>query len=205
MARRTSTTSPAEAQSPAPQETAPVATPVVLQGRLCRDPELRTTKTGIPVTTMRLAVNGPDGDTTFHDVIVFRRQAEVICQYLKKGRLVEVSSNDAPHERTWIGRDGEERSTSELVAYRVEFLSSRTGVRAAGREREGRRVTALSATSTRLATASDEDGPSGKRDRLLEAKQHIQRMIATIPSHRGREGRRRGRRRSCRPVAATPR
>lgn len=117
------TTSPAEAQPAAPEETVPAATPVVLQGRLCRDPELRATKTGIPVTTIRLAINTPDAETSFHDVVVFRKQAELVCRYLKKGRLVEVHSNSAPRERTWVGRNGEERSTSEIVAYRVDFLS----------------------------------------------------------------------------------
>jgi len=126
MARRkstTTTTAPAEAQPAAPEETAPAATPVVLQGRLCRDPELGHTKTGIPITTMRLAINVPDADTEFHDVVCFRRTAENVCAYLRKGRLVEVRSNSAPRERTWVGRDGQERSTTEIVAYRVDFLS----------------------------------------------------------------------------------
>ena len=123
----TKATAPAEAtvETPAAEAPAPADTPVVLTGRLCADPKLGQTKTGIPVTTLRLAVNVPDRDTTFHDVIVFRRTAEVVCRYLKKGRLVEVRSNSAPHERTWVGRDGQERSTSEVVAYRVDFLSSR--------------------------------------------------------------------------------
>ena len=114
---------PAEAETPATEPLAQAESPTVLTGRLCFDPQLRQTKTGIPVTTLRLAVNKPDADPDFHDVIVFRKQAEVVCRYLKKGRLVEIRSNTAPHERTWIGRDGQERRTSEVVAYRVDFLS----------------------------------------------------------------------------------
>ena len=65
---------------------------VLLMGRLTRDPELRYTPQGIPVTDIGLAVNreytvGDERrkDTTFVDVTVWRRQAEVLCQYLTKG------------------------------------------------------------------------------------------------------------------------
>ncbi len=65
---------------------------VLLMGRLTRDPELRYTPQGTPVADIGLAVNREytAGDerrkeTTFVDVTAWRRQAEVICQYLTKG------------------------------------------------------------------------------------------------------------------------
>ncbi len=126
MPRRTSTPTPApqaEAQAPVTETPAPAESPTVLTGRLCADPQLRHTATsGKPVTSLRLAVN--DGsEPTFHSVVVWGRQAEVVCQYLKKGRLVEVTGRS--QERTFQAEDGSERRSVELVAYRVQFLASR--------------------------------------------------------------------------------
>ena len=108
MARRKSTTTAA----PAPEvvEEAPVeqqaeqAEQVTLIGRLCADPVLRHTKSGKAVTTIRLAVNAPDDETTFHSVVVWNRTAEVVCEYLRKGRLVEITGR--PQTRTWTDSDG---------------------------------------------------------------------------------------------------
>lgn len=88
--------------------------------RLTRDPELRHTKNGRAVATLRVAVNdGPE--PTFHDVVVWGRTAEVVCQYMRKGRLVHVEGRIQP--RTWTDKDGNERRTVEVVANRVQFLS----------------------------------------------------------------------------------
>jgi single-strand DNA-binding protein len=130
MSTRKSTTTPAhtrktKAPAEVPAETAAPEAKVedtVLTGRLCADPQLRHTATsGKPVTTIRLAVNdGPEA--TFHSVVVWGRQAEVVCRYLKKGRLVEVTGR--PQERTYQAEDGEHRVT-EIVAYQVQFLPGR--------------------------------------------------------------------------------
>ncbi len=126
MPRRTSTPTPApqaEAQAPVTETPAPAESPTVLTGRLCADPQLRHTATsGKAVTSLRLAVNdGPE--PTFHSVVVWGRQAEVVCQFLKKGRLVEVTGRS--QERTFQAQDGSERRSVEVVAYRVQFLASR--------------------------------------------------------------------------------
>jgi single-strand DNA-binding protein len=87
--------------------------------RLTRDPELRHTKSGRAVSTLRVAVNdGPE--PTFHDVVVWGRTAEVVCQYMRKGRLVHVEGRIQP--RSWTAKDGSERRTVEVVANRVQFL-----------------------------------------------------------------------------------
>ena len=77
MAHRKSTTTAAEtekATTPAQQDQ------VTLVGRLCADPVLRHTKSGKPVTTIRVAVNPPEGEATFHSVVVWNRSAEVVCE-----------------------------------------------------------------------------------------------------------------------------
>ena len=109
-------------EAPSPPEPAE-ATSVTLIGRLCADPVLRRTKSDKAVSTIRLAVNPPEGDATFHSVVVWERTAEAVCKYLRKGRAVEVIGR--LEERSYQAQDGEERSVEEIVAWRVRFLSAR--------------------------------------------------------------------------------
>lgn len=102
---------------------------VILVGRLTRDPELRTTTTGKSVARFTVAVDrrvkGQDGQPTadFIPVVAWNRQAEVICQYLGKGRRIalegriQVSSYDA--------QDGSKRYTTEVVLDSFDFIDSR--------------------------------------------------------------------------------
>ena len=125
MARRKSTTTaPApEATPAAPEQTQPTVDSeiTVLRGRLTRDPgELRRTPNGTPVTTIRIAVNHPDESVTFHNVVCWRKTAETVCQYMRKGRLIEATGR--LRSRTWTGNDGQERTEDELSAYRVQFV-----------------------------------------------------------------------------------
>jgi single-strand DNA-binding protein len=123
MARTKSAAPTAPEGTPAPQA-APEPTddkPVTLTGRLTADPILRRTKTGIAVTNLRVAVNHDDGTATFHSVVAWKRTAEVVAQFMKKGRLVEVTGHE--RTRTWTGEDGAQRTGVEINAYRVQFLS----------------------------------------------------------------------------------
>jgi len=119
MARSKSTTTTAEAQkatTPAQQDQ------VTLVGRLCADPVLRHTSGNKSVTTIRVAVNPPEGEATFHSVVVWNRSAEVVCEYLRKGRRVEVVGR--PQERSYKAADGTDREVAEVVAFQVNFLSA---------------------------------------------------------------------------------
>jgi single-strand DNA-binding protein len=126
MARRKSTTT-----APAPEATQPEPADApeqqdqdvtTLTGRLTRDPQLRHTANARAVSTIRVAVNHPDSDATFHDVVVWGPTAEAVCRYLKKGRLVEVTGR--AQQRSWTDRDGNERTADEISAFRVEFVRS---------------------------------------------------------------------------------
>jgi single-strand DNA-binding protein len=136
MARKKSTASAptpkSNAPAPAAGSEAPAESPTVLRGRLCADPELRhTASSGKPVTSIRVAVNdGPE--PTFHSVVVWGRQAEVVCEYLRKGRLIEVTGRS--QERSWRAQDGSERRVAEVVAYRVQFLSAKSSAPVAAEE-----------------------------------------------------------------------
>ena len=103
---------------------------VVLIGNLTRDPELRYTPSGIPVCTLRLAVNrnftNQQGEieTDFFNVVVWRNQAEKCAEYLSKGRQVAITGR--LQSRSWEGNDGQRRFAIEVVADRVVFLGSRS-------------------------------------------------------------------------------
>ncbi|MDQ1582451.1 MAG: single-strand DNA-binding protein [Microbacteriaceae bacterium] len=134
MARRKSTTASApkaKAPEPKPAETKPAENDTTLVGRLVADPVLRHTRSGLPVSTIRIAVN--DGEEpTFHNVVCWRRTAEVVCQYKKKGHRVEVVGRTQDH--TWQAQDGTERHGQEVIAYRVQFLPGRSEAPVAEKE-----------------------------------------------------------------------
>lgn len=100
---------------------------VTLAGRLTRDPELRYTGSGTAVLTLRLAcgrkfrtkAGDNKEDTLFIDVVAWDRTAENCAQYLSKGRPVYVTGR--LQSRTWE-RDGQKRTTIEVVADRVQFM-----------------------------------------------------------------------------------
>jgi single-strand DNA-binding protein len=105
---------------------------VILIGNLTKDPELRYTPQGTPVSSFRLAINyrykqGDDlkQETTFIDIVVFGKQAESCSQYLNKGSSVLVEGR--LQERRWES-DGQQRSKFEIVAQSVKFLSSKKDV-----------------------------------------------------------------------------
>ncbi len=108
-----------------------------LIGRLTRDPEMRYTPSGQPVTSFSVATNryasGPDGDrreyTDYHNIVCWnigkRNLAELVAQYLKKGSMVYVEGRI--QTRSWEGQDGQKRKATEIVANDVQFLDTRTG------------------------------------------------------------------------------
>ncbi len=98
---------------------------VVLIGRLTKDPELRFTPDGTPVTTLRLAVSRPSSKegqpaADFFNVVVWRKLAELCSEYLGKGRLVAVEGR--LRRREWKTAEGQPRSDVEVVATNVQFL-----------------------------------------------------------------------------------
>jgi single-strand DNA-binding protein len=125
MPRRKTTLAPAPDASATTLDTTsrgPALNRATLIGRLTRDPQLRHTQSGRAVSTVRLAVNDSP-EPTFHDVVVWGRTAEVVCEHMRKGRLIHVEGRIQP--RSWTGKDGGERRSVEVIANRVQFLSGR--------------------------------------------------------------------------------
>ena len=102
---------------------------VLLIGNLTKDPELRYTPNGTAVTNLRLAVNRKfkdrngelKEDTCFLTVTAWDKQAEICNQYLQKGRAVFVEG--ILQSRSWETTDKQKRSTIDVRAERIQFLS----------------------------------------------------------------------------------
>lgn len=97
-------------------------------GNLTRDPELRTTTSGVNVCSFTVAVNrrnSRDGEpqADYFEVTAWRERGEICAKYLAKGRKVCVIG--AVSVTTYTGNDGTTRAKMRVTADEVEFLSSR--------------------------------------------------------------------------------
>ena len=99
---------------------------VVLIGNLTRDPELRYTPDGTPVTSFTVAVNRPfvnrqgEREADFVPIVVWRKRAETCSEYLMKGSQVAVEGR--LQVRNYEDKDGIRKWVTEVVARRVDFL-----------------------------------------------------------------------------------
>lgn len=110
---------------------------VILAGNLTRDPELRYTPNGTAVASFSIAVNRRfktenenREETSFFDIVFFGKRAEVIGEYLKKGRPVLVEGR--LQQRRWETDEGQKRSKIEVVGESFEFLGSGRGQEGSG-------------------------------------------------------------------------
>lgn len=116
---------------------------VLLIGNLTRDPELRSTQSGSQVAKLGLAVNRQRKDqqgntqeeTCFVDCTAFGRTAEVMAQYLSKGRPVFIEGRLS--YSTWQGQDGQKRSKLEVIVENFQFLGQGQGAGGGGGRQGG--------------------------------------------------------------------
>jgi len=100
---------------------------VFILGRLTADPDLRTTPTGQPVTTLGIATNrtwtAKDGqkndEPEFHSVVLFGKQAEVASSYLRKGSLAFFEGR--LRTRTWTDKSGTQRKATEIICENMQL------------------------------------------------------------------------------------
>ncbi len=103
---------------------------VMLIGRLTTKPELRYTGANLPYTRFSLAVNRTfnnaqgERETDFINIVVWRKQAENVCNFLNKGSLVSVEGR--LQTGSYDDKDGNKRYTMEVVADSVQFLESKS-------------------------------------------------------------------------------
>lgn len=99
---------------------------VVLVGRLTKDPEFRATQSGVDVANFNLAVNRNftnaqgEREADFINVVVFRKQAENVNNYLSKGSLAGVDGRI--QSRSYENNEGKRIFVTEVVADSVQFL-----------------------------------------------------------------------------------
>jgi single-strand DNA-binding protein len=105
---------------------------LIIVGRVGRDPEMRYTKSGVPVTSFSVAVdkrwNNQDGDqqekTTWFRVTCWRKLAETAAQYLQKGKLILVEGEIDSSAYT-DKQSGNARSSLEMTASNFRFLGGK--------------------------------------------------------------------------------
>ena len=99
---------------------------VAIIGNLTKDPDTRTTSSGIVCTTFTVAVNRPknangDREADYINVVTWRQLADICAKYLAKGRKVGVTGHI--QTRTYDAKDGTKRYVTEVIAENVEFLT----------------------------------------------------------------------------------
>ncbi len=104
---------------------------VILVGHLGRDPEMRYTSSGTPVTNFSVATNerwnNQNGErqerTEWHKIVTWSKLAEISNQYLTKGQLVFIEGRIQTRE--WDDRDGNKRRTTEIIASDMRMMTPR--------------------------------------------------------------------------------
>ena len=108
----------------------------VLMGRLVADPELRTTTTGISVTSFTVAVDrgyvrqGEERQTDFINVVAWRQTADFVTRYFRKGSMIAVQGSI--QTRSYEDKMGNKRTAVEVVADNVSFCGSKAESGTAG-------------------------------------------------------------------------
>ncbi len=112
---------------------------VILVGNLGKDPETRSLPSGEAVANVTVATSeswkdkttGEQKDKTeWHNVVFFRRLAEIAGQYLKKGSQVYIEGK--LRTRKWQDKEGKDRYTTEIVADEMQMLGGKPGGASAG-------------------------------------------------------------------------
>lgn len=103
----------------------------ILIGRLGKDPDVRYTPDGTMVTTFRLATDEQWKDkngekvqrTEWHQIVTYRKLAEICGNYLVKGKLVFIEGRI--QTRSWEDKEGVKRYTTEIIANDMKMLDSK--------------------------------------------------------------------------------
>jgi single-strand DNA-binding protein len=145
---------------------------VILVGNLGADPETRYMTNGDAVANIRLATTESWNDKTsgekrelteWHRVVFYRRLAEIVGQYLKKGSQIYVEGRI--RTRKWQDKEGQDRYTTEIEASEMKMLGSRQGASSSGGEVDyegGAPSSAPAPNGARAAPANKKPSPDFK-------------------------------------------
>ena len=129
----------------------------ILKGRLCREPELTTTSSGMSVCRIRLAVPRRDNQsgTDFVTCTAFRNQAEFLNKYFSKGQEILVQGNLRINQ--WEGDDGVKREGCEVLINNIDFCGAKQENKPS-EQSKGEQVSQLD-TWAELSDLTDKDLP----------------------------------------------
>ena len=98
----------------------------ILIGRLCSEPEMRTTPNGINVATFRIAVDrfGKEKKADFLTIVAWQQKAEFVCGYFQKGKSIGVEGSI--QVRDYTDKEGNKRNAFEIVADRLFFVGDKS-------------------------------------------------------------------------------
>ena len=140
----------------------------VLMGRLVADPELRTTTSGISVTSFRIAVDrsfvrqGEERQADFIDIVAWRQTADFVCRYFRKGSMIAVQGSI--QTRAYEDKQGNKRTAVEVVADNVSFCGSKAESGTAGGTRPYENVAPAAAPAVSFASGTMGDFESIEDD-----------------------------------------
>ena len=139
----------------------------ILMGRLTRDPELKYTQGDLPVVQFTVAVErnraaqGQEKQTDFINVVAWRKVAEFVSQWFTKGMMIIVTGNI--QSRRWQDKNGNNRTSIEVVADEVQFGESKRSREANAGYQSGYQ-NSYSAPQQASRTAPSFDMPAGNSD-----------------------------------------
>ena len=126
----------------------------VIMGRLCATPELRTTGSGLSVTSFTVAVDrrfnkqGEEKQADFINVVAWRQTAEFITRFFKQGSMIAIQGSI--QTRMYEDKDGNKRKAVEIVADNASFCGSKN-------DRAGQDQNASLPPAPAYSTAGTED------------------------------------------------
>ena len=107
---------------------------VTLIGNVGRDPDIRSTQSGSEIANFSIATSEYWKDRTtgerkerteWHNIVIYRKLAEIAGEYLKKGRPVYIEGR--LQTRKWQTKEGQDRYTTEIIADQMQMLGGREG------------------------------------------------------------------------------
>ena len=135
---------------------------VVLTGRLTADPELKTTPSGVSVTTFSIAVSrrykaGEETQADFINIVAWRQTAEFITKYFNKGSMIGIEGSI--QTRRYVDTDGKNRTVFEVIANNVQFVESKRDSSAGAGEAPASFSNTSANEFTEVTGESDDDLP----------------------------------------------
>lgn len=135
---------------------------IILLGRLTAAPELRTTSSGLSVSTFTVAVDrryqakGEEKQTDFIPVVAWRQTAEFAAKYFDKGSMIAVEGT--LQTRRYEDKNGNPRTAFEVIADKLHFAGDRRSQAAAAPQPEPRREAAPAPEQQRMDLHYDYGG-----------------------------------------------